>query len=115
MKTPQTTVEAPPPDNDTLNAVKNLAGAPLREMELYIFSRRMPPQSDSRPLFGLVDALRGGRILLESATHDMRTFTMWQPLPAEYRFCRPATREEKREFFWSLGFYDGRRNSTLKE
>ncbi len=43
---------------------------------------------------------------IEAYTTDMRTFTLWKPLPAGYKYFRQATREELRDFSTQYAYYE---------
>ncbi len=66
--------------------------------ELYLFNGT----HSATPLWGVVDKCCDGLILLESSSEDMLSFRLQHTLPAEYRSCRLATRDELRDYFFAL-------------
>ena len=83
---------------DEVPATEDIAENPLIEDEVYLFSRMKAPQSEPRPILGVVDRICNGAVRLESCTLDMQTFRLGAELPAEYRFCRRATTFESRQY-----------------
>ncbi len=74
--------------------------------ELYVFTTAEKPQSSSQPaIFGIYDTTRDGRIVLEVASTDMRTFQLQLELPPEYKYARRSSRDELRLFSFNHGFY----------
>ena len=82
----------------------------LRFGELYLFhpSNLHCPAEDS--LWGLYDKTEDGVIYLEHCTLDLRNFRLMYKLPIHYEFCRLATRDELRDYMYSLGYHDGINN-----
>ncbi len=92
-----------------------VCGFPVRSMpdfevgDLYLFHPSDPRCPSESSLWGLFDRCEGERILLESSSEGtLSEFKAWHPLPEEYRYCRPATRPELRDYMWALGFYEAR-------
>ncbi len=79
----------------------------LRFGELYLFhpTNSRCPAEDS--LWGLYDKTEDGVIYLEHSTFDLCRFWLKYKLPAHYEFCRLATRDELRDYMYSLGYHDG--------
>lgn len=55
-------------------------------------------------LWAIFDEVCGDRIGLEAATADGSNFRYWLRLPSEYRYVRPMTREEVRDFSFNHGY-----------
>lgn len=70
----------------------------FRVGDVYLFHASDSRCDPDSALWGLFDRREGERILLECYTTDMNHFEKWKPLPAGYRFCRMATRDELRDF-----------------
>lgn len=81
------------------------AGKPESDV-LYIFSKYNLPQFRAGVLWGVVDCVRNGEILLASYSFDLLEFGFDSPLPADYRFCRMATSFEIRDYFYNQGCFD---------
>ena len=66
--------------------------------DLYLYhrtNRRCPAHSS---LWGIFDRTEEGAIYLETSSPDLQKFRYWHRLPAEYRYCRTATRAELRDY-----------------
>ncbi|MBP3356193.1 MAG: hypothetical protein J6K95_03395 [Rikenellaceae bacterium] len=74
--------------------------------ELYLFHRSNAGCPPSGSLWGLFDRSEVGVIRLESSSRDLHGFRFRHPLPDGYRYFRPATRDEYRDYFYNLGYYD---------
>lgn len=61
-------------------------------------------------LWGLFDRRIGGRIYLESSSHDLCHFRLWHRLPQSYRYMRRARRSEYRDYIFHLAYYECRRH-----
>ena len=66
--------------------------------EVYLFHACDPDCPSDSSLWALINDFDGNSLRIESSTTDLQTFVRWKPLPAKYRYCRPATRDELREF-----------------
>lgn len=76
------------------------------EDELYIFRRAESADNNSESLWGVVNRVKDGEISLESCSTDLRKFSFWVCLPAEYCFCRRATRFEALTYGWHCGYHE---------
>lgn len=76
--------------------------------ELYLFhpTKRNCPSADS--LWGVYNRCEDGLIYLESSTLDMHSFARWSALPTNYRYSRPASRSELRDYMYNLGWTESR-------
>lgn len=85
--------------------------------ELYLFSDGESHAEGEGVLWGVFDTIERGCVMLESSSRDGYNFALWRSLPEEYRFCRLATRNELRDYFFNLALHEGsisaaeRRNS----
>lgn len=75
----------------------------LESGELYIFMTR--PDDRSRCIWGMFDSREQNRIRLEVSSLDLKTFRHYESLPQRYRYCRRATRDELRDFFFNCGYF----------
>lgn len=75
---------------------------------LYLFHRsdRRCPAANS--LYGIIDKTSDGIIYLESSSRDLRRFRLWHRLPEHYRYHRPASRSELRDYVFNLACYECR-------
>lgn len=73
---------------------------------LYLFHRsdRRCPAVNS--LYGIIDKTSDGIIYLESSSQDLRYFRLWHRLPRHYRYYRPASRSELRDYIFNLAYYE---------
>lgn len=81
----------------------------FRSGELYLFHRSDARCPASGSLWGQYDRQSEGLLYLESSSADLRTFRLWHALPSGYRYCRPASRSELRDYFFALSWYQSRR------
>jgi len=85
----------------------------FRAGEVYLFHRtdcRCPPTSS---LWGQYAGQEHGRPCLESSTPDLHAFRLWHVLPADYRYCRRATRSELRDYVFASSWSEFRRLQPL--
>lgn len=76
---------------------------PLRCGEVYLFSKTDERCDPETSLWGLFDKrLENGTVMLEAMTSDLREFESWVALPADFRYVRLSTRDELRDFAYSL-------------
>lgn len=66
--------------------------------EVYLFHTDNSQCPNEESLWGLYDKSEENTVYLETCSRDHRHFFRGQRLPAEYRFCRLATREELRDY-----------------
>lgn len=66
--------------------------------EVYLFHKENSECPNEDSLWGLYDKFEENTVYLETCTLDQKHFFREQRLPAEYRFCRLATREELRDY-----------------
>ena len=94
------------PDRKTRQEFQELPEQRFVIGELYLFhpSNKCCPSHGS--LWGIYDKTEEGIIYLESSTLDLRHFSLWHRLPAEYRYRRRATRSELRDYMYSIGICD---------
>ncbi len=73
---------------------------------LYLFhgSDRRCPAVNS--LYGIIDKTSAGIIYLESSSRNLRRFRLWHRLPNHYRYYRPASRSELRDYIFHLAYYE---------
>lgn len=74
--------------------------------ELYLFypSHTYCPPATS--LWGFYDKTSNGIIYLEHSTIDLCHFRKWHKLSKRYQYYRLATRDELRDYMYSLGVAD---------
>lgn len=71
--------------------------------DVYLFHATDPECKSQTALWGIVDNRSvEGRIHLEVSSLDLKHYLYWTLLPEIYRFCRLSTREELRDFSFSL-------------
>ena len=71
--------------------------------DVYLFHDTDPECQSRTALWGIVDKRSAeGRIHMEVFTPNLKNYRFWTLLPEKYRFCRLATREELRDFSFSL-------------
>ena len=76
---------------------------PFRCGDVYLFSRTDEECSPETSLWGLFDKrLENGTIFLEAMTTNLRDFESWVALPPDFRYVRLSTRDELRDFAYSL-------------
>ena len=76
--------------------------------ELYLFhadDAQCPAESS---LWGVFDKREAEQIVLESSSRDLRSFSLWQQLPTDYRYSRVATRSELRDYSYNLAVWECR-------
>ena len=78
----------------------------LEPEELYLFNTNDPQCPPKSSLWGIFDRCNGKQILLESSSYDLTTFHLWNPLPAEYIYCRLATRKELRYYTNNIAIFE---------
>lgn len=78
--------------------------------ELYIFTTR--PNDKDRCIWGMFDCKEQNRIRLEVSSFDLKTFHHYESLPQRYRYCRRATRDELRDFFFNCGYFTSVRQAN---
>lgn len=74
--------------------------------EVYLFHTDDPNCPGNSSLWALINEFDGYSLRIESYTTNLRTFTLWRPLPAIYRYCRLASRRELREFISNYAYYE---------
>ena len=89
-----------------MNVITPIAPGRFVPGELYLFHRSNADCPPSGSLWGLFDRSAAGAIYLESSSRDLHGFRFRHPLPDSYRYFRPATRDEYRDYFYNLGYYD---------
>lgn len=77
----------------------------FRKGDLYLFHSSHPCCPSETSLWGFYDKTSNG-IYLEHSTLDLRHFRLWHKLPKRYRYYRLATRNELRDYMYSLGVGD---------
>ena len=78
--------------------------------EIYLFHRTDPDCPDDGALWAVVDSRDADGITLESCTDNLIDFSVRCRLPAEYRYCRLASRSEVREYAVALAMFEIERN-----
>lgn len=78
----------------------------FKNEEVYLFHPNDPSCPNSTSLWALIFEFDGDSLRVESYTTDLRTFTLWKPLPPKYKYCRMATREELRQFISNYAYYE---------
>ncbi len=74
--------------------------------ELYLFHSANPICPAMSSLWGIFDRVESGVIYLESSSRDLQRFRLWHPLPAQYRYCRLATRMELKDYVSALMWHE---------
>ncbi len=85
----------------------------FRTGEVYLFHPSLPHCPTKSSLWGVFDRTSSGVIPLESSSRDLQSFRLWHPLPAQYRYCRLATRTELREYVAALMWYETHKSKVL--
>lgn len=85
---------------------KLTAESSFRMGDLYLFHASDPQCPPYTSLWGFYDKTSNGTIYLEHSTLDLRHFRLWHTLPKRYRYYRLATRNELRDYMYSLGVVD---------
>lgn len=96
----------PPDDPPETPNPDRVACATCRVGELYLFHRTDPHCPPATSLWGVFDRDDDERLHLESSSSDLHSFRRWHTLPEAYRYRRLATREELRDYTWSLACAD---------
>lgn len=77
--------------------------------DVYLFHKSDPRCPSDSSLWGVFDKSDGGTVFLESSSSDCEEFRTWCRLPEGYRFCRPATRTEMRQYIFEQTWDESRR------
>ncbi len=76
---------------------------PFRCGEVYLFSKTDEACDPRTSLWGLFDRrLENGTVMLEAMTTNLSDFESWVALPPDFRYVRLSTRDELRDFAYSL-------------
>ncbi len=78
----------------------------FKKDEVYLFHTDDPDCPGDSSLWALINEFDGDSLHIESYTTNLRTFTLWKPLPVKYRYCRLATRNELCEFISNYAYYE---------
>ncbi len=74
--------------------------------DLYLFHSSNPHCPPATSLWGFHNKTTNGVIYLEHSTLDLRHFRLWHKLPKRYHYYRLATRDELRDYMYSLAIWD---------
>lgn len=76
---------------------------PFRCGDVYLFSRTDENCAPETSLWGMFDKrLDDGTVFLEAMMTNLRDFESWVALPPDFRYVRLSTRDELRDFAYSL-------------
>lgn len=76
---------------------------PFRCGDVYLFSRTDERCDPDTSLWGMFDKrLENGTVFLEAMTMNLRDFESWVALPSDFKYVRLSTRDELRDFAYSL-------------
>lgn len=78
--------------------------------EIYLFHKTDPDCPDDDALWALFGSRDADGIMLESCTDNLIDFSLRCRLPADYRYCRLASRSEVREYAVALAMFEIERN-----
>ena len=78
----------------------------FRVGDLYLFHFSNPHCPPATSLWGFYNRTTDGVIYLEHSTLDLRYFRLWHKLPKRYHYYRLATRDELRDYMYSLAIGD---------
>lgn len=74
--------------------------------EVYLLHTDDPDCPSDGSLWVLISESDEDSLRIESYSSNLRTFTLWKPLPTKYKYCRLATRVELREFISNYAYYE---------
>ena len=83
-----------------------IEGFKFRKGEVYMLHTDNPDCPSDSSLWALISESDEEALRIESCSTNLRTFTLWKPLPAEYKYCRLTTRGELREFISNYAYYE---------
>ena len=78
----------------------------FRVGDLYLFHSSNPHCPPATSLWGFHNKTTNGVIYLEHSTLDLRHFRLWHNLSKRYHYYRLATRDELRDYMYSLAIWD---------
>lgn len=81
-------------------------GFNFKNGEVYLLHANDPNCPSDGSLWALISESDEAALRVESCSSNLRTFTLWKPLPTKYKYCRLATREELREFISNYAYYE---------
>lgn len=83
-----------------------IEGFKFRKGEVYMLHTDNPDCPSDSSLWALISESDEEALRIESSSTNLRTFTLWKPLPTEYKYCRLTTREELHEFISNYAYYE---------
>ena len=87
---------------------KLTAKRPFHIGDLYLFHPSNPYCPPRTSLWGFYNKIINGIIYLEHSTLDLYHFRLCHKLPKRYKYYRLATRDELRDYMYSIGYSDGK-------
>ncbi len=87
-----------------------LENVKFKSGEIYLFHKTDPDCPDDDALWAMFDRRDADGIMLESCTYNLIDFSLRCHLPADYRYCRLASRSEVREYAVALAMFEIERN-----
>ena len=88
---------------------KQTQATQFRIGDLYLFHTSNPRCPSSSSLWGFYDKRINGVIYLEHSSSNLHAFRLCHSLPARYRYCRLATRNELRDYMYNLGWFESKK------
>lgn len=65
-----------------------IEGFKFRKGEVYMLHTDNPDCPNDSSLWALISESDEDALRIESCSTNLRTFTLWKPLPTEYKYCR---------------------------
>ncbi|MBQ1205263.1 MAG: hypothetical protein IIX66_05165 [Alistipes sp.] len=78
----------------------------LQTGELYLFTPIGDNDRESQKMWAIFAEYVDGGVWLETATNDFKHFRHWSCLPEGWRCYRRATRDELRDYAYSLAIFE---------
>ena len=78
----------------------------LQTGELYLFTPIGDNDRESQKMWAIFAEYADGGVWLETATNDFKHFSHWSCLPEGWRCYRRATRDELRDYAYSLAIFE---------
>ena len=78
----------------------------LQTGELYLFTPIGDNDRESQKMWAIFAEYADGGVWLETATNDFKHFSHWSRLPEGWRCYRRATRDELRDYAYSLAIFE---------
>lgn len=92
--------------NRLMKKHNTIEGFKFKKGEVYMLHTDNPDCPNDSSLWALISESDEDALRIESCSTNLRTFTLWKPLPTEYKYCRLTTRVELREFISNYAYYE---------